>query len=512
MGLRDVALRIAHCPRGVTRHAWPAVAFALAAPWLSPALGDDVPADTLHLTLADAVLMALDNNPDLLIQRLEPSVAETYAAEQQAAFDPVLTASATRSKTETRRFLGSQPEPFELTTETKQYDVGISEGLPTGTTVSVGASVGGTTSSIYEPQYSGNVALTVTQSLLRGFGFGANLASLRRARLDVAISRAELKGLAESVLANTEQAYWALYLAAEGFRIQQGSLDLANRQLEESLERVQVGRLPEVELASVRAEVAVRQSAVINAQSSYEQALLNLLYLLNPPEQPSLATVVVPESKPAITPDSLEDVSVHEEIALRLRPDLEQARLAYEQGKLTVAQTRNGLLPRLDFFITLGRTSYGAAFSDALPDIGSPFHSISGGLSLDLSIPERAERAQARRAQVTEEQLRLSLQNMDRLVRKDVHSAYIEVLRTRQQIDATRVTRQLQQTNLEAEVEKFRVGRSTNLLVLQVQRDFTASQLDEVRALVDHLNALDQFHLAEGTLLERRGIEVPAQM
>jgi outer membrane protein len=113
---------------------------------------------------------------------------------------------------------------------------------------------------------------------------------------------------------------------------------------------------------------------------------------------------------------------------------------------------------------------------------------------------------------VTEEQLRLSLQNMDRLVRKDVHSAYIEVLRTRQQIDATRVTRQLQQTNLEAEVEKFRVGRSTNLLVLQVQRDFTASQLDEVRALVDHLNALDQFHLAEGTLLERRGIEVPAQM
>lgn len=123
----------------------------------------------------------------------------------------------------------------------------------------------------------------------------------------------------------------------------------------------------------------------------------------------------------------------------------------------------------------------------------------------------RAARAQARRAQIEQRQLDLALENMQRLVQRDVRAAHIEVLRTKQQIEATRVIRELQQANLDAELEKFRVGRSTNLLVLQVQRDFTASQLEEIRALVDHLNARVQLYLMEGTLLERRGISVPEE-
>ena len=55
----------------------------------------------------------------------------------------------------------------------------------------------------------------------------------------------------------------------------------------------------------------------------------------------------------------------------------------------------------------------------------------------------------------------------------------------------------------------FRVGRFTNLLVLQVQRDFTATRLEEVRALVGHLNALVKLYPMEGTLLERWGTAVP---
>jgi len=94
-------------------------------------------------------------------------------------------------------------------------------------------------------------------------------------------------------------------------------------------------------------------------------------------------------------------------------------------------------------------------------------------------------------------------------VQWDIRSAYIEVLRLRQQIEATRVTRELQDQNLAAELEKFRVGKSTNLQVLQVQRDFTASQLDEVRALVLYLNSLIDLYVMEGSLLERRGIHTP---
>lgn len=462
--------------------------------------------DTLRIRLQEAILLALERNPDMAIQRLDPGVVKTYADEERSLFDPVLTASATRDENKLQRFLGSRPEPFEMTTTRTQYDIGLSETLPTGTSVWADVSLSGSISSIYTDQFSGNIGLTITQSLLQGFGTGFNLAGLRKARLDMEISREELKAVAEQLVADVEKAYWDLYLKAEEISIQKKSYELANRQLQETLERVAVGRLPELELASVRAEVANRQETLIDAQSEYEQARLAFLFLLNPKEESIWSVLPIPMDMPFIPEDTLDTISLHEELGMKYRPDLRQARLALQKGVLDVVQTRNGLLPRLDVFITLGKTSYAQTFREALPDVQSPFYNMNIGASFDFPVLNRQARAQLRRARHSKEQLELSLTNMKRLVQWDIRSAYIEVLRARQQIEATRVTRELQEQNLDAELEKFRVGKSTNLLVLQVQRDFTASQLDEVRAMVGYLNALIDLYLMEGSLLERRGV------
>jgi len=490
------------------------------------------PADTLRISIDEAMLSALERNPDLLIQRRSPTRARAAVSAERAAFDPVLTAAATRDKSKTQRFLGSQPQPFELVSELTGYDAGLAIRLPTGTILSLDAFINESTSSIFTSQYSGNVGLTLTQSLLRGFGTAANLASLRRARLDLEISRSELRGFAELLVAAIRAAYWRLYLAAQEVDIQQESLDLAGRQREESLARIEVGRLPAVELAAVQAELARRESALIDAQSAYEQARLDFLYLVDPagrvpvaageesggaalrtgPAATAWSTFVIPVDAPTIAADTLNAVAIHEEVAVRYRPDLAQARLAYEQGRIEVAHTKNGLLPQLDFFITLGRTTYANTFREALPDIDSPFYNVNAGVSFEFPILNRGARADALRAKVSRDQLEQALVNMNRLVRRDIRSGYVEVMRTRRQIDATRATRELEQANLDAELEKFRVGRSTNLLVLQVQRDFILSRLEEIRAVVRHLTALDEFYVAEGTLLERQGIEVPEEL
>lgn len=73
--------------------------------------------------------------------------------------------------------------------------------------------------------------------------------------------------------------------------------------------------------------------------------------------------------------------------------------------------------------------------------------------------------------------------------------------------EATRTALELQQRRLEAEEEKFRVGKSTNFMVLQAQRDFIASQLSHARAKVAYNEALVNLYVMEGTLLARRRIE-----
>lgn len=479
---------------------------------LNPIIAQNVHNDTLWLHLQDAVLMALERNPDMAIQRLDPGIAKSYKDEELAVFDPVLTAAATLDKNKLQRFLGSRPEPFDMTTTRTEYDVGLSQTSPTGTSISVDAALSGSLSSIYTDQYTGNIGLTITQSLLQGFGTGVNLADLRKARLDLDISREELKAFAATLVSNVEKAYWDLYLKAEEIGIQQKSYKLANQQLQETLARVAVGKLPELELASVKAEVANRHEIMIDAESQYEQARLAFLFLLNPEENSIWSVYPVPLDVPFIPEDTLDTLAIHEQLGTKYRPDLQEARIALRKGDIDIVRTKNGLLPRLDVFITLGRTTYASTFWEAMPDVHSPFYNINAGAAFSFPVIDREARAQLSRARYTKEQQELSLANMERMVERDIRSAYIEVIRVRQQIEATRVTRELQEQNLEAEVEKFRVGKSTNLQVLQVQRDFTASQLDQVRAMVGYLNALIDLYQMEGSLLERRGIHTEAVM
>jgi hypothetical protein len=62
---------------------------------------------------------------------------------------------------------------------------------------------------------------------------------------------------------------------------------------------------------------------------------------------------------------------------------------------------------------------------------------------------------------------------------------------------------------LEVEREKYRLGRSTILLVSQAQRDLLTAQLSEVQATAAYLKALVNLYRLEGSLLERRGVDCP---
>ena len=170
--------------------------------------GDTLKKDTLAIRLQEAILMALEKNPTVTIQRLSPKIANTYSGEQASVYDPVLTISANKDETKLQRFLGSRPEPFEMTSERRQYDLSLTQALPTGTEISASTSISASISSIYSDQYTGDVGISVTQSLLQGFGVGYNLANLRRAKIDVEISLLELKGIAEQLVADVERSYW----------------------------------------------------------------------------------------------------------------------------------------------------------------------------------------------------------------------------------------------------------------------------------------------------------------
>jgi len=462
--------------------------------------------DTLRVTLIEAILTALENNPAVSIQRLGADINAERVSSEKAAFYPELSASATKSETEAERRVGSLKEPVSVTDERTSYSVELRGTAPTGTQISADLTLDGSVSSLYSDQYVGRFGLTVTQSLLKGLTPAAYLAALRQARLDLELSRAELKAIAEQVVFDAERAYWNLYLAIQAVHIREESMRLAQRQLDETMERIAVGRLAELEQASVEAELAARRVDLLDARNILSEARLELTYLLNQ-TQDGWDKFILTREEPTIPEDTLSPLEQHLEMGRMYRSDLIQARLELKKGNIAVAKTKNGLLPRLDLFINLGRSAYAGSFSDVVPDLDSPFRDVSAGLTLTLPVPGGRQSADYHQALLTAEQRELMLDNMERLMERDVRSAYLQIQLARERIQATRVARELQEKNYAAELEKFRVGKSTNLQVALVERNFTEAQLDETRARVSFLMALTSLYLSEGTLLQRRGVE-----
>ena len=59
-----------------------------------------------------------------------------------------------------------------------------------------------------------------------------------------------------------------------------------------------------------------------------------------------------------------------------------------------------------------------------------------------------------------------------------------------------------------AETEKYRVGKSTSLLVAQAQRDLLSAQIAEIEAIANYEKAVIGLLKAEGTLLDWHGISL----
>jgi outer membrane protein TolC len=455
------------------------------------------PGAPLSLSIAAAVLGSLANNRSLEVQRLAPALAQLGELAADAPFDTTvdgkLSAGWNRSPQGTAATLADS--------DTQQLSLGATRLFATGTTVGVGLDA---TQSGSADSASTRLGASVTQALLQGRGSDATLAAVRQARLDTALSRSELQGFAESLVAQVEQACWDYQLAIRRIAIVERSLSLADAQLAEVRERIAVGRMAEIEQAAAEAEVALRREALINARSARDAGRLKLLNLINPPGPGALGRELAITDLPALPADDPAAIADHVALALQRRPELAQARLQLQRGDLALVQTRNGLLPRLDFFVTLGATGYASSFGSSL-GVGDGYD-VAAGLSLRLPLGNSAARAAERRAVLSRRQSEVALENLAQLVEVDVRGAWIEAGRLREQVAATAATRRLQDEKLRAETEKFRVGKSTAFLVAQAQRDLLQAENDETSAAVDLLKALVDCYRLEGTLLERRGI------
>ena len=456
----------------------------------------------IELSLKDAILLALERNKDLEIKKITPLIKQTFEEQYSVMFSPSLGASLSLQEGNNTNVLlaGSAPS----LTDNISGKITWQKSFPLGTNLSLEAS-------LYAPNifsYTNNrynssrIGLSLTQPLMQNWGEDFNLVLIRGANYDTLISEYELKGFVQTLVSDVEETYWDYVLTRKKLEIYENSLKIAGKQLKETEQRVKIGKLAESEIIASQAEVAQREQDLLNAQKNLEITILKFLRLINHQDKNTDDKIVILSDEPQIPAIELTDIQEHIQKALKLRPDINQAQLSIKRGDIEIVKTKNGLLPKLDWFVTLGKSGYADSFGQSLLNIGGPNYDLSTGLSFGMPVNNTDVKAIYKRALLNQKSTLKALENLSSLIETDMRSAYVTVNTTKKQINSAIITRKLQEKKLETENAKFREGKSTSLLVAQTQRDLLSSQIAEIEYTINYLKALVAFYLMEGTLLD----------
>jgi outer membrane protein len=305
------------------------------APRLSntPKLDDLLRDGKIYLSLSDAVTLALENNFDIAIARINLDIADTDLLRAKAGaslrgvptglvantlggetstitggggpggtssgtggggtganglvlstngsgpipevLDPVLTSQMEYEKL-------YQPQNNTLLsgglkqtyTETSTFDYDYQQGFLTGTQLTVGFNNSRVSTNnplqTYSPDISSNFRAMVTQHLLQGFGPGINGRFIVQAKNDRRITDSAFRQQLLYTINQVEDIYWGLVSAYEDEQAKEGALGQSTQLAEDNRKQLEIGTLAPLDVVNSDASVASDHQALIASKSNLE--------------------------------------------------------------------------------------------------------------------------------------------------------------------------------------------------------------------------------------------------
>jgi len=504
------------------------------------------------ITLEESIALALENNTGLRIQKLNPIAATARVREAYAQFDPAAFGNFGKNRSNS---LATTISPFttagntDIINQEADWNLGVRKELLTGGRVSAQWTnarlfSNPTVVNLVVPQYYSTLGLTLTQPLLRDFGWRFALLVVDVAQINEQQAFYDYKAQVANLVTNVEEAYWTYVLAIENVRVEERGLDLAKELLRQNEGRFKVGALPHTSVLESEAEVARREAELVRVRAAERITRDQLRALINArePQQDALL-LIQPADKPAVPAVDL-DLDESLRIAYTDRPELISARLNVDGRKVERKIAENRLLPRLDFVGNVGLNGTGGNESllasrpppTVPPGQATPTPSIFQGAfipntqvlggygrSLDLltngrwyqyqfgaviEVPIDNADAKARyaEAKVNAEGARLSLSQVEENVTLEITRSLNNLKAFLKSIEATRIARELAEENVRNQKARYDVGLATTKDLIDFQDRLTQAEREEVNSLTGYNIELAHFRRANGTLLGARSV------
>ena len=475
--------------------------------------------EPLSLTLQETIETVLKNNISISVQSYNSKINEQFIFEKEADFDPTVDFEFTVGE-ETRQSASTLADSKTRDLD-YDWDFSVSQKFVTGgdyeLTMDNNKNQSSSSRTSLNPIYSSDLALTVTQPLLKDFGIDLNKREIYIAKNDQKISDHQFTEKVIATIAETENIYWDLVFSIEDLKVKETSLQRA-RDLEKQVKaQVDVGTLAELEILQAKSNVASREERLLNAQNLIDDNGDNLKSILNFSfDSEEGLKEIIPADSPVFEPGAENSLEEALKTALIHRPDLLAKKMELENRNIEAKYNENQTLPTLDLVGSLGLNglsgdsstkngSYDSALSEAF---STDFRLWQFGINLSYPLGNRAAKSKLATKRLEVAQLLLDIKDLEKTIVVEVREAHRQIKTDIKRVQATRVARKLAEEKLNAEEKKFKVGLSTSFNVLEFQEDLAEEQSNEIKAVIDYNKSLNRLNQVMARTLEAHDIKL----
>ena len=228
------------------------------------------------MSLQDCIQAALAHNFDVQVQRINPQISLYNLDAAYSGYDPTFNVSGKHSYSVSpgsyNSYTGTN-SPSSIS-DANSFSSGISGGLlPWGLQYGLNSSLSesyGQNSFGGFDNSSANVGVTLTQPLLKNFWIDGTRLNIRVAKNRLKYSEQGLRQQIITSVTAVANAYYELIYAQQNVQVQQKALELAQTQLDQDNQRVQIGTLAILSVQQDESQVAQSKANLIAAQSTLD--------------------------------------------------------------------------------------------------------------------------------------------------------------------------------------------------------------------------------------------------
>jgi outer membrane protein len=322
----------------------------------------------------------------------------------------------------------------------------------------------------------------------------------RQSRLVREQAAARFQTVRDDTIVNVLITYDDILLAAELITVQEASVHLLERELEDNKRRFDAGTAPKFNV--LRAEVALANARprLIKARNSHRIAKNNLVNQLGY-DLPATVWDDIPltlAGKLQADPVAL-DLPKALATALELRPELAAQRKEIELRRENVKTAKAGSKPSLDAFL-----GYGGRNSSLSSDLSKDVSGWFAGAQISWDVFDgQLTKGKVAEASALADRSEEALRDQTRQVTLEVRTAWSNVSEAREVLDSQQKTVEQAEEALRLARARADAGTGTQLEILDAETALTEARSIQAQALRDYSVARTRLEKAAGILGSR---------